>query len=294
MRAFPVNGGPHGQRGQSLVEMAIACIVLVPLAIGIVYIGQYIHLRQTTQMAAREAAWDAAVSPTVYKVAAPDVAGEQNRLRSRYFADPNAAIRSAAPVPGSFADTMLPDYAGHSLLTPDQLTISVYQNDKTPGVEGQIDSLLGKVTGELSNLGLSPAGEFPPDPKGYITAQVDAKAARATRFDPLDGMDLDFHSRTVLLADAWDADGAGEDAEGESSTKNLLVPKRSVREAVTYLAPATAIFGGKLGGLVHTVGEVVDKIPILDDFFPSTDEFAPGKTAPDVVPADKLATYKKP
>jgi hypothetical protein len=43
---------------------------------------------------------------------------------------------------------------------------------------------------------------------------------------------------------------------------------------------------------VNVVG-VVDDIPILKDLFPGIKNFQPGKTSPDVVPADKLATYKE-
>jgi hypothetical protein len=53
------------QRGQSLVEMAISCIALVPLFVGVWFLGKYIHLRQQTQAFARSAAWNATVSPTI-------------------------------------------------------------------------------------------------------------------------------------------------------------------------------------------------------------------------------------
>lgn len=294
MHAFVANGSRRLQRGQSLAETCVACIVLIPLAIGIVYLGQYIHLNQTTQMVAREAAWDAAVSPQLYGLKPLDTSGEQTRLQSRSFADPAAVIQTGAKVSGSFADTLLTDYAGNQLLRPDQLTLSVYQNSKTPGVEGQIDSLVGKVSSALSGLDLNASGRFPPDPNGYITARADAKAARATRFDPLDQMNLDFHSQTVLLADAWDADGAGEnDANGEDNSNTLPIPDRSVRRSVALLAPSTVIFGGPLGKLVDTVSHIIGEVPGIDDFFPGLDKLQLGRTSPEVIPPDKLATYKQ-
>ena len=294
MGTLTMNDGPRRQRGQSLVELCVACIVLVPLAIGVMYVGQYIHLNQTTQMAAREAAWDAAVSPNVYRLDSLDTSGEQTRLQARSFADPSIAVQTDASAPNKFTDTLLTDYAGNQILTPGQLTLAVYSNESIPGAEGAVAKTLGDVTKALSAIGISPGGQFPPDPNGYITAQVNAKAARATRFKPLDQMDLTFHSQTALLADAWDADGGGESDTSDSSNDNsstLPIPKRSVRSAITYLAPSTAIFGGDLGKGITTVFNTIGSIPILDQFFPMKG-FNPGRTAPDVVPVDKLATYK--
>lgn len=294
MQAFFVHGGRQRQHGQSLAETCVACIVLIPLAIGVMYLGQYIHMKQVTQMTAREAAWDAAASPQLYGLQAPDASGEQTRLQARNFADPGAAIQTDASVPGTFADTMLVDYAGQQMLQTGKLTLSVYQDNQTPGMEGQIDRLLGGVSTILSKFPMgSSAGKFPPDPNGYITAKVDAKAQPATRFAPLDTMNLDFNSQTVLLADAWDAGGSGEDSNGKDVSQSLPIPKRSVRDTIADLAPGTALFGGELGSIVHTVGGVVGDIPLLDDIFPGTKNFDPGKTSPDVVPADKLATYKQ-
>lgn len=294
MRTLIMNSSLRRQRGQSLVELCVACIVLVPLAIGVMYVGQYVHINQATQMAAREAAWDAAVSPKVYSLESLDINGEQASLQARSFADPGAAIQSSASASGKFADTLLVDYAGKQILTPDQLSLAVYSNESTPGAEGVITQTLGKVTDVLSKIGISPGGQFPPDSSGYITAQVNAKAARATHFKPLDQMDLTFHSQSVLLADAWDADGGGEKDTDDSSnddSSTLPIPKRSVRSAITYLSPSTAIFGGDLGKGLTTVFNAIGSIPLLDQFFPMKG-FNPGRTAPDVVPVDKLASYK--
>lgn len=294
MQAFFVNGGRHQQRGQSLAETCVACIVLIPLAIGVMYLGQYIHMKQVTQMTAREGAWDAAASPQLYRLQALDTSGEQSHLQARNFADPGAAIQTGASVPGAFADTLLVDYAGQQMLQTNKLTLSIYQNSQTPGAEGQIDKLLGGVSAILSKFPMgSSAGKFPPDANGYITAKVDAKAQPATRFAPLDTMNLDFNSQTVLLADAWNAGGSGEDANGKDVSRSLPIPGRSVRDTIADLAPGTAIFGGELGSIVHTVGGVIDDIPVLDDIFPGFKNFEPGKTSPDVVPADKLTSYKK-
>lgn len=282
-------------RGQSLVEVCVACIVLVPLAIGLAYMGQYIHVRQTVQQAAREAAWDAAVSPAVYKVSTLDSDSEQARLRARYFAKPLAPITVDAQTPQAFADSFMTEYDGKRLLDPKKFTVATYDNVATPGLEGQISGVMSTVTKELQKLDIANThgGRFPPDPNGYLTAEVNAQTEKSRHFDPLDRLDLNFHAQTVLLADAWNADGSGENSEGQIDTKQIPIPDRSVRSAITYLAPGTALFGGELGSTSHKILKILGQIPILDDFYPSLDKFEPGRTSPDVVPFDKLQPYKE-
>lgn len=289
------------QRGQSLVEVCVACIALVPLAIGLVYVGQYIHIKQTVQQAAREAAWDATVAPSTYSLHAPDLEAEQARLHARYFGDPDAAVTSGAAVPSGFSDTLLPDYSGRLLLKPEDLTVTVYKNEKTPGVEGAMDGVINKITGALSSafssIGLGSHGSaFPPDPNGYITAKVSARTEKSQNFDPFDTLDLDFQSQTVLLADAWNADGGGEDDHtGKFDAHSAPIPDRTVRSEITYLTPGTALFGGKIGDIVSEVMSFIGSIPVLDKLFPGFEDhaFQPGRTAPDVVPYDKLKPYKE-
>lgn len=291
----------HHQRGQSLVEVCVACIALVPLAIGLVYVGQYIHIRQVVQQAAREAAWDAAVAPSTYTKAGLDLATEQQRLRARYFGDAEQSLRSAEHAPKAFADGNLTDYSGLTLLDTKDFTLSSYKNEKTPGMEGSVDQTIGEITGALSDsfsqIGVNKTGSsFPPDPKGYITATTDAKTAMAKHFKPFAAMGLDFKGKTVLLADAWNADGGGEDPKtGRFDAYGAPVSDRTVRSQITYLSLGSAVFGGSIGNLVNKIVDFVGSMPVLDAIFPGFENHGLqlGRTAPDVVPHDKLKPYKE-
>lgn len=292
MSVSPASSDRDRQRGQSLVEVCVACIALVPLAIGLIYVGQYIHIKHTVQQAAREAAWDAAVSPSTYKKQSPDKSAEQANLRARYFGDGSQPIASAAQAPSSFVDPLLVDYSGLKLLKPGALTLSVYSDDKSPGAEGVVDGVVGKLTSLASKLPFTRGGEFPPDPDGYLTARADAKTAKAARFAPLDKLDLDFHAQTVLLADAWNADGPGEQDTAETSddiSKNSPIPSRTV---VNAMPPSAAMLGGGFGAGMTKIFNFVGKLPIINVFFP-TSGLNFGRAAPDVIPYDKLQPYKK-
>lgn len=279
------------QRGQSLAEVCIACIALVPLAIGLTYVGQYVHIKQVMQQSARNAAWDAAVAPSAYQTAPSlDAGTEGTSLRVRFFGAADTAVDATSSAPSAFADPLLTDHSGHALLDPDKLSLSRYGDDTGPGPEGTITAAMAGATSAISKLPLLDGGTFPPDPKGYITARVDATTNLSANFKPFDTLHLDFHAQTVPLADAWNADGAGESdtAGGHTNTySSAPIPSRTVRKT---LPPSAALLGGSIGSVVSTIFNTLGSVPILNKFFP-TGGLDVGRAAPDVVPADKLQPY---
>lgn len=291
MRTVQVRSAARLQRGQSLVEVCIACIALVPLAIGLTYVGQYVHIKQVVQQAARNAAWDAAVAPSAYQTTPSlDAGTEGTSLRVRYFGAADTVVDATSSAPSAFADPLLTDYAGHALLDPDKVSLSQYTDDTSPGPEGTITTTLADATSVVSKLPFLSGGQFPPDPKGYITARVDATTNLSANFKPFDALHLDFHAQTVLLADAWNAGGAGESDTpgGHTNTySSAPIPSRTVRKT---LPPSAALLGGSVGNVISTIFNTLGSVPILNQFFP-TGGLDVGRAAPDVVPADKLQPY---
>jgi hypothetical protein len=269
--------------------MAVALIVLVPLAAGIAVLGQYIHIKQQAQAAARQAAWAATVDHSLSGKGLPDRDTLQTRLRARIFGDPAAAIRSDDQAPDAFADTMLTTFAGSELVKPDDLQLTVYQQEAAPSYLDQGINMVGKVAGAL--------GTLPPNDQGLVTAQVSAKTQPLVDrdgeplafLDPLDTLRPSFSARTVLLADAWDAAGSGETAKGDAISG---ASPRAVRNVIRPLVPSSWL-GNQSDKMINGVVNVLGKIPIVDQVFtPGLDEFRLGRTAPDVVPTDKLVKYE--
>ena len=282
--------GGKAQRGQSLIEMAVALIVLVPLAAGVALLGQYIHIKQQTQAAAREAAWAATVDPALANAQLPDQASVQTELRSRQFADAKAAIRSKASAPAHFGDAMLTTFADQELLKTSGLSLTVYQQESAPSYLDQGLDLIGKAAKTLGNL--------PPNGKGLVTAEVHARPEKIVGtdgsplafLDPLDTMQLDFSARTVVLADTWGASGGGELANGKEAPQAAF-SNRTVRNVIKPLVP-TSWLGDKSDDVVNDVVHVLGNIPLIDQIFtPGLDQFELGRMAPDVVPTDKLVKY---
>jgi hypothetical protein len=269
--------------------MAVACIALVPLFVGVIFLGQYIHLRQQTQAAARAAAWDAAVSPSIVNSVGglPSQSGAQDRMRALQFGKPGATLVKIS-APTRLQDPMLTTFAGRDLVLAQSVTLptGTYTNSTSPGL---LEATLRKV-GVLTKL---VGGKFPPDVNGLITAEVHAIPERATYssgraatfLNPLDTMSLDFYGRTVLLGDAWNANGPGENGNG-GNTKVL----RSVRRTIGPLALANVIPSG-VESFFNRVGRFLGALPLANKLI--TPGFGPefGRTAPDVVPSDRLQQY---
>lgn len=278
----------HRQRGQSLIEMAVALIVLVPLAAGVTLLGQYIHIKQQTRSAARQAAWAATVDPALAKQGLPAQGTVERKLRAWQFADAHDRLTSRALAPAHFGDSLLTTFAGQELLKPRALSLTVYRQEASPSYLDKAMSGVAKVAKSLGNL--------PPNTKGLVTAEAHARPEKITGsdgsplgfLDPLDTMQLDFSARTVLLADTWDAAGAGENLKGEDTGGS----NRTVRHIIRPLVPTTWL-GRSFDDVTSRVINVLGKIPLVDDIFtPGFDHFELGRTAPDAVPADKLTSYR--
>ncbi|MHB9022412.1 MAG: TadE/TadG family type IV pilus assembly protein [Halothiobacillus sp.] len=271
------------QKGQSLVEMAISLIVLVPLAASVMLLGQFIHIKLQTQAAAREAAWAATVDPALANAGLPDITTEQTRLRLHQFADANTALRSNGTGLPQFADPMLTTFAGNPLLSPNDLTLTVYQQKAAPSY---LDAALNIVGGALNTL--------PPNKQGLVTAEVHANTAKILSrsgvplafLGSLADQRLDFSAATVLLTDAWDAAGGGETLNGQPAGGQYA--NRTVRGVIEPMVPSSRLGGGAISA-IHTAAGLLGSIPLMKDILtPNFDKFELGRTAPDVVPDDKL------
>ncbi len=273
----------HKQRGQSLVEMAISLTVLVPLAVGVMLLGQFIHIKLQTQNAAREAAWAATVDPALATAVIPSKTTEETQLRQHQFGDADSALLSGGSAPAGFPDPMLTTFAGRPLLNPSDLTLKVYQQQASPSYLDQAISMLGNALSDT----------LPPNRQGLVTAEVHANTQKILSTDgsPLQFLGglankrMDISAKTVLLADTWDAAGGGETLNGQSA--GGAYANRTVRAVIQPMVPSTGL--GSLSSVINGAAKLLGSIPLINDLLtPNMDHFEMGRTAPDVVPVDKL------
>lgn len=257
----------RNQNGQAMAELAVLAAVLVPLFLLIPVLAKYTHLRQTNQQAARAAAWDATVSPNY---ALPDRARIQSLLIERHFARSDMPIRSQPPAPQRDAllgNVFLNTFSNQPLLERTDIRLGAYQNQRRPG-------FMDDVLGMLKSL----PGSFPPNDRGYITAEVSVSPQNLRTSDgrpaaylaPFDALDLTMTSRQTLLADAWNAAGPGVGRNPHD---------RSVMSQVRTLVPSSY-----LGNIDPDLGSAIERIP----FIGVIGRLQLGHIEPDIVPYERL------
>jgi hypothetical protein len=267
MRGAP----PRQMRGQGMVELAVCAAVLVPLFLLIPIVAKLGHGKQMAMQAARNAAWEATVADNYQ---APSRTALQSKALDRNFAAADAPIRSriTGNTSGPFEDQMLNTFSNRKLLEKADLTVPRTSNAGSPGFLDEAAKLLPASY-------ISP-NAFPPNRKGYVTAEValnyrDLKTAdgRPARFlEPFDNLDLVDRRHQTLLADAWNASGPRSG-------------KRSVIATVKPLAPESYFAG--LDPLLETFKVLSPIMPMVG----SLGDLELGTIEPDVVPSDKLANY---
>jgi len=261
---------PRRMRGQGMVELAVCAAVLVPLFLLIPVVAKLGHGKQMAMQAARNAAWEATVANNYQP---PTRGALQSKALDRNFADADAPIRSttSGSSSGAFGDQMLNTFSNKKLLEKNDLSVTRTANANSPGYVDEAATLLPK--NYFDNA-------FPPNRKGYVTAEVslnyrDLKTAdgRPAHFlEPLDNLNLVDKRHQTLLADAWNASGPRSGP-------------RSVVSTVKPLAPLSYFEG--LDGIFDTLKVLEPIMPMVG----SLGDLEIGTIEPDVVPADKLANY---
>ncbi len=256
-------------RGQALTEVAVVCVVLVPLFLLIPVIGKYIHMRQMAQQAARNAAWNATAFPE--HVVRGRQAGVAREMLARNFASADAPIRSNENVQpsGKFDDPLLNTFSKRSLLERDNMHLRSLGEAKSPGFASGLISTIPRPPGLKG---------FPPNQDGYVTTEIrldvrdlktrDGGAARYLA--PFDRLGLTMTARQSLLADAWNAGGPTQG-------------RRSVKSQVKTLVPTSNLEG------MQEAFDVVGALPL--PIVGLLDDLDIGTIEPDIVPYDRLQRY---
>jgi hypothetical protein len=243
------------QRGQATSEFIAAMAVLLPLFLGVVYVGKYSDIKHQAIQASRYAAFERALDPTQHEN--PGVLTEETR--KRFFADgslDNGNVGYQDSTSGlSTATTLNPVWS---------------EVNGTAMVTNYSDVAVSVSKGALSSPAMSSAGAlankmFTLDAGGQVQANVEVNTAAITHFAPLNRV-LSIGATTVVVGDAWNADGASGVIDHFRPT---AVPAALFKQATT---PFNYLF----------------------QFFSSSDGPQWGCVNPDSVPADHLSNYDTP
>jgi hypothetical protein len=173
------------------------------------------------------------------------------------------------------------------------LSLVSYSQTSPPSI---IDKAMDSIGVVLDTVGLK--NSLPPNKQGLVAAQVTATsqqvlsgAGHPVAFLGATATErFAFSATTVLLADSWDAAGGGESRDGDAASGASA--NRTVRATITPMVPSTWL--GKFTGVVNGAVKILENLPLLNEVMGLTpaSQFELGRTAPDVVPTDKLVPYK--
>lgn len=276
-----IRAGRARQSGQALTETAILAVVLVPLFLLIPTLAKLIHVKQTTQQAARSAAWDATVARD-YALASELVPQRQrDRVIDWHFNQAEARILTAPTANETrLGNPLLNSFTNVPLVERQDIQLDAYTREAPPGL---LMSLMERVPDAA-------VGVLFPSNDDLVTATVNVSVrdlrhenGRAIDYLPeLSGLDLRFTSGHTLLADAWNARGSG--VRGAAAAD--IAHARSTYQRVS---PLTA--GNYTGVLDNAISAMrpLGFIPILGA--PADLKFDMLEDTLDIVPQSKLEPY---
>jgi hypothetical protein len=257
------------QRGQAIAEFVVSMLIVVPLVLGVIYIGKYEDVKYTAIQASRhvafERAFDTLPSPHESATALAD------ETRARFFMDPMQSNNGAvafqdAPPSSQTSGTLNANWLG----TAGEDLITAYPDIKVDVQKGADLSGIGKTAFDLartvyfSNIN---------DP-GIQSAHVQVPLANVTQFAALNNLGLKIDVSTAMLVDGFNADGNGDPTNPAPD---------SVRGRVSLAQ--------KIPGL-NTVSQVANNAIVQFGWEGLSDTPGPNLlcVAPDVVPGDATSS----
>lgn len=192
------HGSTRYQRGQAMSEFLAAMALFLPLLFGLMYIGKYSDIKHQTIQASRYAAFERALDPS--KAHEPDTV-LQEETRARFFMDEsrNQGALVSTTNNQATAGTLNPLWSqvnGAPMLDN-------YSNVAVSfGAEQNVDDVALAPVDAANTLlfGLSSNGQF--------QANVEVSPPNIASFGPLSAVNLKIAASTVVVGDAWNADGA--------------------------------------------------------------------------------------
>lgn len=268
------------QQGAVIVEfIVIAGFVLLPLFIGLLFIGKYIDTAQKVEVAARYSIWERTVwyqeVPKSLKKIGINTGKTPNQLNNelenRVFSEKNTGIYfkqnndKVDETEEVMSESYWVDSSGKA--------ISLYKHDAKrfiTVVDGKKADMYGYSSGIMGGLFslLGKVGGFDIDISGSMSSTVNLTLVKPQFLDTLWANDITVSRSQTILADGWNAAGP---AQAKSRASGLVLTK-----ALDFSA-------------FNKVRDVVSILPMAKELKSSSLIF--GHVAPDVVPESRLKIY---
>jgi hypothetical protein len=258
------------QRGQAITEFVVAMLVLLPLVLGVIYIGKYEDVKYSAIQASRYVAFERVLDPSSAPRHKTDpVLAEETR--ARFFTDPmpsnHGAVGYQDSTQGRTLSTNWYGTGGDPAINP----ISGIGVAVQPATGLQIP--LNQAFDSLARA------NFDIKDPGVAEADVTVPLANVVHFAPLSNLNLTIDAKTTVLTDGYNAGGADPGAPN------------NVHDRVYF---DWGIVLGKIPGL-KTAMDAIDNSIVAKlgwQALSGTDGPRWGCVTPDVVPSD--ATSQSP
>ena len=192
---------PRSQRGQAMSELIVAMLVVLPLLLGVIYVGKYQDLKFSAVQASRYAAFDRVYDPSSRHKNATVLAEE---TRARFFTDPLLKNKGAV----AFQDSTQGSNQTNGTLNQNWYgsggdpIVGKYQDVsvavQNPGPNGTAIGALD-LDGKLN---------FKIDDPGIAQADVQVPLANVATFAALNNLNLKVDVTTAVLTDGFNTGGA--------------------------------------------------------------------------------------
>jgi hypothetical protein len=208
------------QRGQAMSEFVAAMALMLPLVLGVIYVGKYADIKHQAIQASRYAAMERALDPHGHE-ADVDI---QNETVARFFRDN-----------GKFGTIKFQDKAGGATASDENPLWSQVNTKPMLGNFADVTVSLGAPANPKSLNGLAtplvtaasktlftglPSG-------GAVEADVEVPVVNIAHFKPLKNINLKIGATTVIAGDPWNAGGAQSVADHYPKRPIAAVPARA-------------------------------------------------------------------
>lgn len=255
--------GHECQRGQALTEFLVVAQVLVPLFLLLPVIAKYQDISNATQLASRYVAFEAMARNDGTSAGWKPVAELANDVRMRFFANPNASIKTQEGTDDALAHQNLfwRDPQNKSLIKAINNDVSVSFGSTYGSVHSDAFSSAddGATFLNHDSLGLQS--------RGIYTANVSVKLANLPSglhfYEPFNQIGLTIRRGTSVLIDPWAAKNAPQ-IESKIAAAPTFFPTGSlsgVSSIVDANVSAIDVVGGLSGPKLGRLDFWTDVVP---------------------------------
>jgi hypothetical protein len=192
------------ERGQAMTEFVVAMLIVVPLVLGVIYIGKYEDLKFSAIQASRHAAFDRVFDPLARHKNSTVLAEE---TRARFFTDPMLKNQGAV----AFQDSTQGQQGTKGTLNQNWYGTGgdpVVQRYSEIRVDVRSDPNAALVRNWYKTLDAAGKVNFSIADPGIAEARVQVPLAKVVTFAPLAKLNLNLDVSTAVLTDGFNAGGA--------------------------------------------------------------------------------------